>query len=85
MNATLLTAATLIALIAPAMAGDPDPEVVAALLKKFPAMRQMTPEQRDIDIGVGTDGVVFYTPDWHMYCNFTRNLVRLKNCRIVHG
>ena len=77
MNATLMLSAIL---AAPAMAGDqqllqPDSEVVAALLKKFPAMKHMTPEQQDI--GVGSDGVVFYTPDWHMYCNFTRNPVRL--------
>ena len=61
----------------------PDPQVVAAVLKKFPAMQRMTPEQRDI--GVGSDEVVFYTPDWHMWCRLMRNPLQLRNCRIVHG
>jgi hypothetical protein len=67
---------------------QPDPEVLAALLKKFPAMRGMTPEQRDISVGVGVEinEVIFFTPDAHMSCVFKpRKPVKITNCVTVHG
>ena len=91
MKHLLTTAAILAALAAPAIAQDfpqPDPEILAALLKKFPAMRGMTPEQRDISVGVGVEinEVIFFTPDAHMSCVFKpRKPVKITNCVTVHG
>ena len=108
MNTTLLTAATLIALAAPAMAQNspafksdsetcacvenvcnnacirrPNPEVVAALRKRFRDL------QAD-DIGVFYDGaggwdVAFWTTNAHRACRLTLKPVKLTNCRQVHG
>jgi hypothetical protein len=61
----------------------PDPEVVAALRKRFSELQQ------DQDIIVFDEGrqryqVAFHTPKWHMACRLTLTPVKLTNCRTVH-
>jgi hypothetical protein len=108
MNATLLTAATLIALAAPAMAQDvpafksdsetcacvqnscnnacirkPNPEVIAALRKRFRDL-----QEDDLMVlydGQGGWDVAFWTPKGHMACSLTLKPVKLTKCRQVHA
>jgi hypothetical protein len=110
MNATLLTAATLIALAlaAPAMAQDlpaipsetqactcvenscnnacirkPNPEVVAALRKRFRDL-----DESDIMVlydGQGGFDVVFWTTDAHRACHLKLKPLKITKCRQVHA
>jgi hypothetical protein len=62
----------------------PNPEVLAALRKRFPNL------QSEDDVLVFDDGrqryeVAFYTPKSHMACRFTLKPVRFTKCRVVHG
>jgi hypothetical protein len=61
----------------------PDPEVVAALRRRFRDLQ-------DDDIMVLYDGqggwdVAFWTPDAHRACRLTLKPVKLTKCRTVHG
>ena len=104
----MLTAATLIALAAPAMAQDlpafksdsetcacvhntcnnacirePNPEVVAALRKRFRDL-----QEDDLMVlydGQGGWDVVFWTTDAHRACRVTLKPVKISKCRIVHA
>jgi hypothetical protein len=61
----------------------PDPDVVAALRKRFRDL-----DETDIavfyDGGQGYD-VAFWTPKGHMACSLTLKPVKLTNCRQVHA
>jgi hypothetical protein len=61
----------------------PDPEVVAALRKRFRDL-----QEDDLMVlydGQGGFDVAFWTTDAHRACHLTLKPVKLTNCRQVHG
>jgi hypothetical protein len=110
MNATLLTAATLVALAAPALSQNlpafksdseacacvqnscnnacirkPNPEVIAALRKRFRALKE-DDELMVLYDGQGGWDVAFWTPDGHWACSVKlKPKVKLSFCRRVHA
>lgn len=62
-----------------------DPEVIAALRKRFPDLDESTEAIGVLFDGAGGWDVIFWTPNAHRACRVTLKPVKLSNCRQVHG
>jgi hypothetical protein len=70
---------------------EPTPELVAALRKRFPNLRDEKDniqvfDDRQVAGGPSPYQVTFFLNDWtHMACRLWLNPIRLKNCRMIHA